>query len=825
MKKQIITIVAVALAAVLLFTVHSIFFKDDGIDVVGDPFYTLDTEVAAALSGIETDIVITLSGYDGADDGWEMISRFAEVIADANKNIDVEIEDAGSLVGVKVASKNDSREISYESFFKANYEGTRYAFDGESLIANAVFELSGKDALSIELRALSGFDIDGDVVTGTGAPFMFPSIDRNKISFLTIENSHGKYSIYQDNGNYFFSSTRAAAYDDEKFSMLTTNCRYVVTYGKFALPEGKSWASYGLDIDGTDSEGNKKKAATASYSIMTTNDKDGNYFLHSVYIGSKASSGTYYYARYVGGHFKPSDKEGVADELIHNLTKEFIYQMPVSAVEGSIDAPETMVMKPTIVNPITENQALLTIDNVRIDNYKSGISALVRNLHSFNAASNLSVKDSSAISSVISDKVSAKKYSDYSGGWTANTKVFGGFTSSDGKNTYIEALLAKYAKNGEYKVKFGLLRDEANGAYLPNNVTISKSTDGINWLPVENGSIAPSHANGEIKEYELSFTDENRIKYVRIGFDVPQTAKTYVVFDEIRIYADGADAQPKDSIGGVWRLMAPTDYIPDGLNYAFLDMNNFNNFVQSIGAIEGEKVVAAGFGENGDATTLKTELLAKFGLDNPEQHFSFEYDGVVTDLYVSAPNEEGKYYAYSTFTGVLNGESICATTDVIVELSTETANWLNWSFVEYLDHSLLSIYLIDITDMTISLDGKDYKFNLTLDDNGGDVASVGYNGKSLDVTSFKYLYQSILGIYMQDEYVPSENDKPEEFLRIKINTETNSPELVFYRVSSSKCYFTVDGQGSYYALSEDVKRVRDNVLKYVDGEIITRDDT
>lgn len=817
MKKQIITIVAVALAAVLLFTVYSIFFRDNGIEVVGDPFYTLGTEVGVALAGVDDDITITLSGYNGNDDGWEMISRFSGVIADANKKIKVRTEDSGSLVGVKVASKTASEEIAYESFFKANYEGTRYAFDGEALIVNAVLSLCGKEKMNISLRALSGFDTDGDIVTGGGAPFIFPSFDRNKIAFLTIENSHGKYSIYQDNGSYFFSSTRAAAYDDEKFSLLTTNCRYAVAYGKFALPEGKSWGSYGLDID------NGNKPATASYSIMTTNDKDGNYFLHSVYIGSRASSGTYYYARYVGGLFKPSGKEGEADALIQNLTKEFVYQLPVSAVEGSIDAPETEVMKPTLVNAVTDNQKLFTIDNIRIDDYKADINALVRNYRSFNAAANLSASDSSALS-VISDKVSAGKYSGYSGGWAQNLKMFGGFTSSDGNKTYIEALLARYAKNGEYRVKFGLLRDEANGAYLPNEITVSKSADGINWLPIENGTISPSQSNGETADYELSFKDDERVKFVRIGFDVPQIAKTYVVFDEIRIYADGADAQPKDSLGGVWRLMTPASYIPDGMNYSFLDMNNFNNFVQSFAALEGDKVVACGFGKNGDAAVLDKELLAKYGLDEPEKHFSFEYESVVTDLYVSSRSEDGKYYAYSTFTGELNGEHIFATTDVIVELSTEKAAWLDWSFSEYLDHSLLSIYLIDMTDMTVSFDGKDYRFDITLDENGGDVDSVGYQGKSLDVKSFKYLYQSILSIYMQDEYVPSESDKPEEYLRIKISTETNSPELVFYRVSSSKCYFTINGEGSYYALSESVKHVRDNLLRYISGEIITRDD-
>ncbi len=817
MKKQIITIISVAVAAVLLFTVYSVFFRNTGIEVTGDSFYTLTTETQQAVSGIDTEVRITLSGYDGADDGWETISRYARVIAEANSNITIKTKSAGEAE-VSVATDSGEKDIPYESFFKTRYDGTRYAFDGEALMVNAILSLCGKGELEIELRAFSGYDTDGDTVTATGAPFMFDSIDRSKIAFLTINNSHGTYSIYQDEGSFFFTSTRAAAYDDELFSQLTTNCRYMVTYGKFDLPEGKSWASYGLEID------NGSKAETASYSLMTTSDSDGNYFLHSVYIGSLASSGTYYYARYVGGLFAPSGKEGEADTLIYNLTKDVIYQIPADSVQGTIDAPQTDVMTATLVNSITDSEELLTIDNVRIDDYKSGISAFVRNLYSFNPAANMSVKDSSAITSAICDKVSAKEYSSYEGGWLNNIGVFGGFTSSDGKATHMDALLTRYAQNGEYRIKFGILRDEENGACLPGNITFSKSADGVNWIAIENGTVRPEQSDKTVKEYELSFTDTERVKFIRIAFDVPQVKSSYVVFDEIRIYADGDDSQPKDSISGVWNLMSPEAYIPTGSNVTSLDMNNFNNFIQSIAAIEGERVVACGFGKDGDASTLNTELLAKYGLDNPEKHFSFEYQEIITDIYVSAPNGEGKYYAYSVFTGELNGERICATTDIIVELSTATAEWLEWSFTEYLDHSLLSIYIIDMTDMTLSFDGKDYKFDITLDENGGDLAKVSYNGQSMDVKSLKYIYQAILSIYMQDEYVPSENDKPEEYLRIKISTETNSPELVFYRVSASKCYFTVNGEGSYYALVEDVNLVRDVVLRYISGEIITRED-
>lgn len=815
MKKQIITIISVAVAAVLLFTVHSLFFKDDGIEEVGDPFYTLTADVSDALAGIENEVEITLVGYDSADTDWEMIYRFANAIVAANDEFSLETADKnGDFAGITVVADGGSKDIAFADLFPKLYDGTPYAFDGEKLISNAILSLCGKEEMEISLRALDGYDTDGDIVTSTGAPFVFPSLNRSDIAYLTITNSYGEYSIYQDNGSFYFGSSRAITYDDEMFSLLTTNCRYNVAYGKMEMPEGQTWDSYGL---------NSEKASTASYSLMTTDDSEGRYFLHTVHIGNLSSSGGYYFARYIGGLFQPSETEGEADKLIHNLTKDVIYLIPVDTV-ATIALPQTDIMSPQIVNPITNTESLFNIEDIRIDFYNEGISALAKNIEYFDKGSNLAAVDTSAISRVISDKVSAKEYSSYKDGWLKNIDVFAGFTSSDGKATYLKAALAKQPENGNYKVVFGLLRDEANGAYLPAKVTISKSYDGINWHSVENGSVATNQPDGTVAEYEISFTDATVVKYLKIGFDVPQKAQTYVVFDEIRIYADDEDAQPLDAVGGTWKLVAPSDYIAEGKNFSHLDMSNFNDFVQTFAALEGERVVACGFSDNGDAasTLLKKEILAEYGLDNPDKHFSFEYDGVVTNLYVSAPNEEGKYYAYSTFSGEVEGQDILATTDVIVELSTTTAEWLGWSFTEFLDHSLFSIYITDITQIDVTMDGEVYNFYLSLDADGGDIETVTYNETNYDVKSFKYLYQSMLSIYMQDEYIPAEGDEGEEYLRLKIHSETNSPEIVFYRDTATKCHFTVDGQGSYYALVEDVKEVREKLLTFISGEIITK---
>ncbi len=818
MKKQIITIAAVAVAVALLFGVYAIFLRDNGIDEVGDPFYTLTESVKNSLAETDEKVKIQLFGYDSANADWEMIYRFALSVADAGKNISVETDKNadGDFSGVLVSTENGSGEIPFSLFFKTLYDGTVYGFDGESLICNRIFSLTNKEQQEISVRPLEGFDADGDRITAGGAPFIFPSIERSGISYLTISNQHGEYSVYQADNRFYFNTSRAINYNEEMFSLLTTNCRHAVAYGKMDMPEGQSWDDFGL---------NEKEPENGYYSLMTTDDKDGNYAIHTVYIGKKSSSARYYFARYIGGIFKPSGKEDVADTLMHNLSKDLIYFIPADTFEGSIGLPQADIMSTEIINAIEDTTKVYNIGDIRIDLYKEGVNAVAKSISYFKPASNLAAADGNAIKT-ITDKVSAKSdYNAYEGGWTKNLSVFAGLTSSDAKATNLVAALAKQPQKGEYKVVFGLLRDEANGALLPAKVTVSKSYDGFNWASVENGSVSPSQSDKTVKNYEISFTDETLVKYVKISFDVPQRVQSYVVMDEIRIYGGGEDLQPMDAVGGTWKLVAPSEYINEGYNYAHLDMTNFNDFIQSIATLKGEKVVGFGFSDNGDLSgdKLKTEVLAKFGLDKPEKHFSFEYQGVVTNLYLSAPNKDGKYNAYTTFTGNVNGKDIVATTDVIVELSKDSAKWLDWGMLQYIDHSPISMYLTDISQIDITVDGKEYKFELGLDETGGALDSVVCDGKNYDVKNFKNFYESMLMIKMQGEYAPNDGEQGEEYLRIKLHSETESTDLVFYRVDAARCSYTINGVGGYYTHVTEINKVRDNLTKYLGGEVITRD--
>ncbi len=819
MKKQIITIIAVAVLAIALFIGYTIL-KGSDIDTVSDPTYQLNSTEIKALGSIGKNMDIAIVGYNSKNSDWITTGLFLESIKAANEKITISSQSAEDFSGVIVKSGKETVKIPFNDMFLIRYDGARYAYD-TSVVINAMLKLDGKQELKANPRALNGYDLDGDDVIASGRPYLFPQMERNEISMLVINNEHGQYTIFQEKGAFYFGTSRMIAYDEEMFAQVSTHCRHCLALGKMDMPEGNTWETYGL---GGESE------PSAIYSIVTAPDKNGEYINHTVIVGNISSSGSYYFARYTGGIYKTPEKEGDEPVMVKEFSKDCIYLLDANTVEGSFMIPQTDLMKPSVMNAISDTNAIYGIDNVHFDFYDLGISATALNVSDHNPGDNLSSGSFNANDAIkiIGDKKYAKKgYSAYEGGWQKNLDVFAGFTSSDKNQTYIDCAIMRVPTQGKYEVKFGLLKATADNAYLPNKVTVTYSTDGVNWHTLENGSVSPAQDDKTVKTYTIAFESDKNIKFIRVIFDIPQTAGNYVVFDEIRVYLDGLDAQPSEAaIGSTWRFISPESYIPAGRNFAHTDTNNFGQFIQSLAVLEGERVVDCGFSKEGDASPalLDKEKLAKYGLAEPARHYSFEYDDVTCDFYISAPTEDGIYYVYSTFSADVEGVHTIVSTDVIVELTVASAPWLAWDFDEFLEHALFSIYTVDCTDVKFAVteNGKksEYDFKVVPDGNGS-IKTILLGEKDFDVTSFRYLYQTILSVQMQDEYKPSQDELAEEWLRIEIKALTDDLELVFYRVSNAKCYFTVNGSGGYYCLSEDVRKVITNLNTYINGGKLT----
>lgn len=786
MKKQII-LIAVVFAVAVAVGITAIIISNNGKtqwEYEGDSFYILTDEVEALLSDESVKGSLTFGGCNPNNDDMERVYKFMQAFERASEGrISASYTSSGDKA-VTVAVSGGSKKIEYDAFYRRKDDGTPYAFDGENLIAGAICSLAGKDEVNVPLRALKGFDTDGDTVLVDGRPFMYPNITRSDVSSLTVKNSYGTFKVYREAATqqFFFEGAEYVNYSQDMFSKLIVNATYMLSNGKVTDP--LDFAEYGLTED---------KATCTVLVVTLTGDS------HKIIIGDKTASGSEYYARYVG--------------------KDFVYRLSASDLEESLLLPSTDYFTPLLVYPLTETTDIQKITSASISFVRDGLTINASQFRLAELSPNAKTfGDITTDELIVDNNFFTGEYS----GWKDGS-VFGAFSTNDGEECFVQLTMTNYALNGDYSVKFGLLRDESSGAYLPKSVGIGFSTDGGKNFTRADATVKPEHNNQECKTYTLSFKADEPVQYIRLYFSMKKDV--YTVIDEIRAYGDGEDCQPADALVGNWKVTEPAEYIPEGKNFIYPDSNNFTTtFLSSLGTLVGDSVVESGLATDVyDSSTINQTMLKKYGLDDPDIIASYVFNGWTSTVYFKRDKEDStKYYAYSTedFHDDVK-KDYYMTTGIIAVVTTTTAEWLTWDPVDFLDHNLLSMYIDDIHRFTLSFGGQDYAFDLIDTDSDDKIDTVKIDGKTVDTKNFRYLYVSLIGITLKGEYSAAD-DPPAEILRVKIDGDTKSPEIVFYRVSATKAYYTVDGQGKYYVLVDRVNTVKRNVGLLLAGESVPR---
>lgn len=829
-RNQIILVgVVLALAAVLLGAYY-LFLKEPA---PLPAFYAIDEQTGTVLDALDTKVTVTFCNRgkndltEESDPDVYRIYTYATLYRERNGDVKIKFDTGDTFNGVRIEANGKTLEYKYGDFYVARpIDDKVYGFAGETIFTDAILELTGKEKLALSVRPLDGYDKEGNDVLPSGGVVMFPMVDRSDISMVQVKNEHGEFVVYQgDNDTFYFSGCELLTYNAEQLASLLVDCRYVVTSGK--LEDQLDYSVYGLD---------KEESLTCRYTLLTMPEKDGTFDFHQVWVGKKAASGSYYYAMYFGGRMDEDNN------VLENYANKRIFLMPYGNVEGNLTQPVEKFFDAQLVNSITDVNQVYEIGKVAIDYYyyddnKEDVSAVILNLPVLDFSSN-ATSNNSTVTDILKDKITyastGRTYSDWTEIAEDTSKVtdgtyLAGLSSTDGNAFTVQAAVTNIASDGKYTCTFGLLKDEDNKKYaalMPDEVTIRYSSDGTNYKKFTDFDFDfDGQKEDTVVQYSFTIESDEPVLLVELSFEMPNKIG-YLVMDEIGIRADGEDAVPNDALTGLWRLVAPSSFVPEGKNYTYLDSTNFAEFLNSMAALMGDSVAKVGICERSEDKgddVIHTEMLAEYGLDKPMMHYSYEYSGFVTDLYVSAYDEENAcYYVYSTITGDVydTGDEVTVCTGLIARISKTTAPWIEWELTEFVDHTLVGMYVYEIKELEVEFEGKTYLFEVTAD--GKTITSVCYGDTELDEENFRYLYLSIVQLYMRDEYVPSEGETPEEYLRIRIKTTTDEKEYVFYRVSASRAYYTVDGSGGYYCRIRDLRNVTTKLAQFIAGEKVER---
>ena len=208
---------------------------------------------------------------------------------------------------------------------------------------------------------------------------------------------------------------------------------------------------------------------------------------------------------------------------------------------------------------------------------------------------------------------------------------------------------------------------------------------------------------------------------------------------------------------------------------------------------------------------------AQVGLDRPYRQVEIEYqtkDSEKNKISILVSNIDGAGNLY-----VENGS------DVIYKCRPQDISWLNLTVDTVISHTILIPDVTSLKTLTITQgDGSSYQ--IQLQNMGTDNGKVLYDGKELDVDSFRNFYYGLISVEADEvilENLPDTSgmNKIAEIQFVYMDESKRSDTVTYYSESARKAYAVLDGNERGFRLSEtQLDTVLGNLQKLINGEEI-----
>ena len=208
---------------------------------------------------------------------------------------------------------------------------------------------------------------------------------------------------------------------------------------------------------------------------------------------------------------------------------------------------------------------------------------------------------------------------------------------------------------------------------------------------------------------------------------------------------------------------------------------------------------------------------AQVGLDQPYRQVEIEYqtkDSEKNKISILVSNIDGAGNLY-----VENGS------DVIYKCRPQDISWLNITVDTVISHTILIPDVTSLKTLTITQgDGSSYQ--IQLQNMGTDNGKVLYDGKELDVDSFRNFYYGLISVEADEVILENLPDtlgmnKIAEIQFAYMDESKKSDKVTYYSESARKAYAVLDGNERGFRLSEtQLDTVLGNLQKLINGEEI-----
>ena len=208
---------------------------------------------------------------------------------------------------------------------------------------------------------------------------------------------------------------------------------------------------------------------------------------------------------------------------------------------------------------------------------------------------------------------------------------------------------------------------------------------------------------------------------------------------------------------------------------------------------------------------------AQVGLDRPYRQVEIEYqtkDSEKNKISILVSNIDGAGNLY-----VENGS------DVIYKCRPQDISWLNITVDTVISHTILIPDVTSLKTLTIT-QGDESSYQIQLQNMGTDNGKVLYDGKELDVDSFRNFYYGLISVEADEvilENLPDTSgmNKIAEIKFAYMDESKKSDTVTYYSESARKAYAVLDGNERGFRLSEtQLDTVLGNLQKLINGEEI-----
>lgn len=203
------------------------------------------------------------------------------------------------------------------------------------------------------------------------------------------------------------------------------------------------------------------------------------------------------------------------------------------------------------------------------------------------------------------------------------------------------------------------------------------------------------------------------------------------------------------------------------------------------------------------------DTLDKYGLYEPETVLHYTYNGVESFVLFGDEQDDGYRYAYS------------ALWNTIVAFDPDDLDFLEWGLLQYVDKSLFSIDITTVKQLTFKSDEISETFDFGVDAAAQTITvtpqSTGEVFGANQLYNFRSFYRSLLAISLEGYAESTIEDNL--MLSFEIRTYDGTIyDFKFYRYSTRRCYYTINGTGEFYVLSDSIDKVISDCKKLMNSQ-------